>query len=156
MQISGTSSSDPITSSTSADSKNSLGKDSFMKLLAAQMSNQDPMAPTENSAMLAQLAQFSSLEQMQTLNENIVGLAVLQQSNALMQQLTDSSALIGKSVQYIDPTTQVEKWGEVSSVRIEEGLAQLQIDGADVPLANVTEVGTPPVTDPNNTSGPAA
>jgi flagellar basal-body rod modification protein FlgD len=156
MQISGTSSSDPITSATSGDGKNALGKDSFMKLLAAQMSNQDPMAPTENSAMLAQLAQFSSLEQMQQLNDNIVGLAVLQQSNALMQQLTDSSALIGKSVEYIDPTTQAKQWGEVGSVRIVDGLAQLQIDGADVPLANVTEIGTPPVTEPPNTSGPAA
>ena len=81
---------------------------------------------------------------MQDLNDNIVGLAVLQQSNALMAQLTDSSALIGKSVKYQDPDTQAEAWGTVSSVRIQDGLAVLHIDGKDVPLASVTEIGIPP------------
>lgn len=47
---------------------NSLGKDSFLKILAAQLSNQDPMAPSSDTEFIAQLAQFSSLEQMQSLN----------------------------------------------------------------------------------------
>jgi flagellar basal-body rod modification protein FlgD len=154
MQIQGTHWNDPITSLGDDPGAGKLGKDSFMKLLATQMKNQNPMAPTENSEMLAQLAQFSSLEQMQELNDNIVGLAVLQQSNALMQQLTDASALIGKSVKFLDPTTNVERWGEVSSVQIKDGLAVLQIDGADVPLANITEIGPAPVLDPE--TDPAA
>lgn len=48
--------------------KNSLGKDDFMKLLTAQMSNQNPLKPTDDTQMLAQLAQFSSLEQLTELN----------------------------------------------------------------------------------------
>src|SRR5687767_3402018 len=77
-----------------------LDKSSFVTLLVSQLKNQDPLAPTDNQAFIAQLAQFSSLEEMQKLNQNILGLAVLQQSNALMAQLTQSSALIGKQVQY--------------------------------------------------------
>jgi hypothetical protein len=82
---------------------------------------------------------------MQSLNDNIVGLAVLQQNNALMSQLTQSSGLIGQEVRYLDPTTNVSKVGTVSSVKIENELAQLSIDGSSVPLGNVTEVlGSPP------------
>lgn len=117
-----------------------LGKDAFLQLLVSQMRNQNPLEPTSNDQFIAQLAQFSSLEEMQTVNENLVGLAVLQQSNALMAQLTDSSVLIGKHVQYDDPTSGESRVGSVGSVRLEEGMAILRIDGQDVPLANVTEV----------------
>lgn len=118
----------------------SLGKDSFMKLLVNQIKNQDPLSPTDNSQFIAQLAQFSSLEQMQELNDNIVGLAVLQQNNALMSQLTQSSGLIGQDVRYIDPASQQAKTGTVTSVKIENDLAVLSISGVNVPLANVSEV----------------
>ena len=148
MQVNGTSATEPI-SSLSSDKKNGgVGKDSFMNLLATQLKNQDPLNPSKNDEMLAQLAQFSSLEQMQNLNDNIVGLAVLQQSNALMQQLTDASALMGKDVKYTNPETQTETWGKVDSVRIVDGAAVLNIGGKDVALAAIKEIGTPPVTPP--------
>ncbi|MBI5432611.1 MAG: flagellar hook capping protein [Planctomycetes bacterium] len=152
MTISGISSSDPVSFSAGSDSTSKLDKDSFMKLLVSQMENQDPMQPADNTQMIAQLAQFSSLEQMQSLNDNIVGLAVLQQQNALLNQLTSSSGLIGKTVKYIDPSTETEQWGNVESVKIVDGLASLSIDGKDVPLANVAEIGTPPTTEGDTTS----
>jgi hypothetical protein len=84
--------------------------------------DQDPMAPTDNSQMIAQLAQFSSLEQMQQVNDNLIGLAVLQQTNALLQQMTSSAALIGQDVRYVDPATLAETNGRVEAVRIKDGL----------------------------------
>jgi flagellar basal-body rod modification protein FlgD len=140
MQISGTSSSDPL-SYASPLAAGELGEDAFMQLLVTQLKNQDPLNPTQNTEMIAQLAQFSSLEQLSELNDNILGLAVLQQSNALMDQLTSSSGLIGQSVQYVDPTSGAETWGRVASVKIVDGLAVLRIGGEDVPLGNVLEVG---------------
>lgn len=50
--------------------KSDLGADSFFKLLAVQLSNQDPLKPMDDTAFIAQMAQFSSLEQMNSLNEN--------------------------------------------------------------------------------------
>ncbi|MCK6445882.1 MAG: flagellar hook capping protein [Planctomycetes bacterium] len=143
MTISGISSNDPISMS-GQDAMSKLDKDAFMKLLVNQMKNQDPMQPADNTQMIAQLAQFSSLEQMQSLNDNIVGLAVLQQQNALLSQLTSASSLIGENIRYVDPATETEQWGTVSAVKIVDGLASLSIDGKDVPLANVAEVGAPP------------
>jgi flagellar basal-body rod modification protein FlgD len=118
----------------------SADKDAFTKMLVAQLQNQDPMAPQDNQAMVAQLAQFSSLEQMQQLNQNILGLAVLQQTNAVMSQLTQSSALIGQNVTYLDPDTNAEQSGTVGKVKILEGVATLEIDGKDVALGNVTAI----------------
>jgi len=146
MDIAGISANDPIYGSATAENK--LGKGAFMDLLVTQLRNQNPLEPANNEEMIAQLAQFSSLEQMQQLNDNIVGLAVLQQSNALMAQLTDSSALVDKSVQYLDPDTGNEEWGTVSSVKIEDGVAQLNIGGKNVPLTNIIQIGPAPTPDP--------
>jgi flagellar basal-body rod modification protein FlgD len=117
-----------------------LGKDAFLKLLVSQLENQDPLAPTSNDQFIAQLAQFSTLEQVQALNENIIGLAVLQQSNALLSQLTEGSALIGKHVEYADPESGTTASGTVDAVEIVDGLAVLVVDGVEVPLGNVTAV----------------
>ncbi len=140
MTIQGISANDPVYGSASSGQAGELGKDAFMKLLVTQMKNQDPLSPMEGQQFAAELAQFSSLEQMQNLNDNILGLAVLQQNNALMSQLTSSSTLIGHEVQYMHPQSGELRTGVVSSVKLQDGLAMLNIDGLDVPLGNVTEV----------------
>lgn len=157
MAIQGVNASDPLSSTGAAVSgSDALGKDSFMQLLVQQIKSQDPLSPVDNQAFVAQLAQFSSLEQMTKVNDNLLGLAVLQQANALMSQLTQSSGLIGKEVKYVDPTTEQDAKGVVSTVKIQDGIAVLNIGGKDVPLGNVTEVlGAPaPVTPaPTGTGG---
>ena len=70
-------------SAAAAQPGGSLGKDAFMKLLIAQMKNQDPMNPMQGDQMAAQLAQFSSLEQLQQINTTLTG------------QSTSNSSLIG-------------------------------------------------------------
>lgn len=49
---------------------NALGKDAFMNLLVTQMQHQNPLEPQADGEFLAQLAQFSSLEQLQDINDN--------------------------------------------------------------------------------------
>ncbi len=68
-----------------------LGKDDFLKLLITQMSNQDPTDPMDNTQFIAQMAQFSSLEQITNLNSNF---------DKMNGMLTSAQALntIGKTV----------------------------------------------------------
>ena len=161
MDVQGISGTDTPFGVAAAGGNEALGKDTFMTLLVEQLKNQDPLKPTENSQFVAELASFSSLEQaeglnaqMAELNDNILSMVVLQQSNALLSQLTESSALIGGSVKFYDFDTQSIKQGTVDSVKIEDGLALLKIDGEDVPLANVTEVlGDTNTGDSDSTSG---
>ena len=117
-----------------------VGKDDFMRLLVSQLEHQDPLEPIQNEAFVEQLATFSSLEQLEQLNGNIVAMIALNQSNALLSQLTQSSGLIGKTVAWTDPQTGSSLTGTVDSVRIVEGLAVLQVGEVEVPLAAVTEV----------------
>lgn len=79
------------------DSKE-LGKDAFMQLLVAQIKNQDPLNPTDSSASIAQMAQFSSLEQMQNLNTTMTNIYNYQTTNTLVS----NAALIGKTVTALD------------------------------------------------------
>jgi flagellar basal-body rod modification protein FlgD len=61
------------TASTSRESR--LGQDAFLKLLTTQLANQDPLAPQENGEFLAQLAQFSSLEKLTSIETSMKELA---------------------------------------------------------------------------------
>ena len=140
MPVSGINANDPITGQPSNLPTQELGKDSFMALLVTQLQNQDPLEPQANDEFVAQLAQFSSLEQMEGVNENLVALALLQQGNALLEQMTNGSALIGHQVNYTDPTTGQQASGIVESVRVEGDQALLRVSGTDVPLTAVAEV----------------
>src|SRR3954447_8881194 len=80
---------------TSATAKKSdpnvLGKDDFLKLMVAQMKNQDPMNPSDDKDNIAQMAQFSSLEQ-------ITNLATATQDLANRMSLTQNVGLLGHIV----------------------------------------------------------
>lgn len=139
MEIPGISSSDSSLQN-AIGSTAELDQNAFMQLLVTQLENQDPLSPVQNEDFVAQLATFSSLSELENLNQNILAMITLNQSNALLSQLTQGSSLIGKQVSWTDPSTGEGREGAVDSVRIEEGLAILRIDGEDIPLAAVDEI----------------
>lgn len=69
-----------------------LGKDDFLKILMAQMTNQDPTSPMENTEFVAQMAQFSSLEQMTNMSTNFEKLSAMFSS-------TEAQSLLGRTVE---------------------------------------------------------
>ncbi|MBN2126542.1 MAG: flagellar hook assembly protein FlgD [Deltaproteobacteria bacterium] len=71
-----------------------FGRDDFLKLFLAQLNNQDPLNPMESQEFTAQLAQFSSLEQLYNVNENLDSIRTLQDSDTRFQAL----GLIGKEI----------------------------------------------------------
>jgi flagellar basal-body rod modification protein FlgD len=86
--------------SAKSTAKNTLGKDSFMKMMIAQLQNQDPLNPMDGTAFVAQLAQFSSLEQLQNLNDVMSSLPTYlgSFSNAQMANLIGSEATAAGNV----------------------------------------------------------
>jgi flagellar basal-body rod modification protein FlgD len=82
------------TNSTKTSAAQSMGKEDFLKMLVAQLKNQDPLNPMSGTDFATQLAQFSSLEQLTNLNQGITNLGLYQTSQANLQAVN----LIGKEV----------------------------------------------------------
>ena len=68
------------TAAASSTSKTTMGKDAFLTLLITQLQHQDPLNPADSTEFTAQLAQFSSLEQLSNVNENLSALKLYQAS----------------------------------------------------------------------------
>lgn len=101
----------PITSLGNA----SQDYDRFLKLLTAQMKYQDPMSPTDPTQFVAQLAQFSQVEQQQ--RSNVLLLAILEQVSGA-GSLSENAALIGKSVQTSVSNITLPETGNAASVNV--------------------------------------
>lgn len=71
-----------------APKDDALGKNAFLSLLVTQLQHQDPLQPQDNSEFLAQLAQFTSLESLQTIKDDIAALRALLEAGAASQTST--------------------------------------------------------------------
>jgi flagellar basal-body rod modification protein FlgD len=108
---------------------NELGKDAFLSILVSQLQHQDPLTPMENTDFIAQMAQFSALEQMQSLNTSFMA--------------SQATGMIGKYVyaEIADENGQkVPVFGKVDGVTMVKGKARLCVGDTSVPADKVTEV----------------
>ena len=108
------------------------GRQDFLQLLVTQLQHQDPLSPVEQEEFLQQLAQFSTLEQMENLNANFDQLLRL-------NELTQGAELLGRQVAYHHPGHDSPQFGVVNSVRA-DGEIQLIVDGEAVSLSDVIEL----------------
>jgi len=114
-----------------------MGKDTFLKLLVAQMRYQDPSNPTSSSEFMAQTATFTQVEKLEELATQNAALLT-------MQRALSAGAMVGHTVSYTgeDGTT---KTGTVSAVRLggTDGEPQAVVGGVTVPMGRLTEVSMP-------------
>jgi flagellar basal-body rod modification protein FlgD len=122
------------TKSSTATSKNTLDKDTFLKLFTTQLQYQDPLNPMDASAFTTQLAQFSSLEQLYNANDNLKSLMGSQSS--LLPAL--SAGLIGKNVTLNDGTT-----GKVAGVGYDGTSTKLILDNnSSISFSDIKQISS--------------
>jgi len=132
------------TTSTSSISKE-LDKNDFLRILAAELQNQDPTDPLDNKDFIAQLASFSTLEQMQNMSASFDSLGenlqIYMENMASVNQamlVTQSAMLIGKhAVAEVDGN---EINGIVDSIFIEDSIPYAMIGEKTVPVSSITRI----------------
>lgn len=144
----------PITSSmylpkekaTRTTGNSTLGKDEFLKILMAQLQNQDPTNPMKDNEFIAQMAQFSSLEQMTNLTAAFEKYALAQEQT----QMIEYTNFVGKSVKWHEITDEKDEDGKpitkegtgiIAGVKYVNGGVQFTLaDGKVISPGNISEV----------------
>lgn len=126
--------------------KSQLGKDEFLKILMTQLQNQDPTNPMKDNEFIAQMAQFSSLEQMTNMTKAFEKFASGQQQTQLIQYNT----FVGKQVKWHELTEELdadnkpvvnEGLGSIKSVKFVDGSVEFTLtDGKVINPGNISEV----------------
>jgi len=112
--------------------------DDFLKLLIAELQNQDPLNPTDNDKILQQISQIRSIESTTQLGETL-------ESVKLGQNLASARALIDRQIRALaDDGAEVE--GKVSRVTVDKGIAKLIVGDKTVTLSNLREIVAPTAT----------
>jgi len=111
-----------------------LGKDDFLKILVTQLRNQDPMQPMQDRDFIAQMAQFSSVEQLMNMSGEMT---------KLRQNLGMASSMIGKEVAWYDYAANgelVSFSGTVDSILIKDGAQYAQVGQKDIPFDKIVGI----------------
>ena len=118
--------------SSSDSNKSVLSQEDFLKIMLAELTNQDPLEPLDNSEFLNQLTQIQTLEATTRLTDGI-------QSLILGQQVTTAGVLIGRAVIGVDAAgAPVE--GIVDRIILQDGEVLLGVGDSTLPIGNVRQV----------------
>jgi flagellar basal-body rod modification protein FlgD len=123
-----------------------LGKDDFLKILMTQLQNQDPLNPMQDKDFVAQMATFSSLEQMTNMNNTLQKFVDSEQQN----QLISYNSFVGKDVTWHKLTTSEDSnaiqsveqgTGKVASIQFKDNTVNFILeDGTVLEPANISQV----------------
>lgn len=114
-----------------------LGQEDFLKLLVAQLSSQDPMNPQKDTEFIAQVAQFSSLEQTRAMQTELVGL----RSD---QQVQQAAGLIGRTVSLRADSGEVVT-GQVTGLAMDGATPRIVVNGQPFSVSSLLSVSATPV-----------
>jgi flagellar basal-body rod modification protein FlgD len=117
-------------STSAASSSQLVSEDTFLKLLVTQLQNQDPLNPQDSAQFVSQLASFSSLEQMSSMNTNME--TVLE---------TSVTSLIGKTATVLDSSNSAGYTsGTITGIQYYADGPAVKIGGTDYPFSDVQNI----------------
>lgn len=128
-----------------------LGKDQFLSILITQLRHQDPLQPMQDREFIAQMAQFTSLEQLMNINTQLT---------AMSQSLGSASSLIGKEISWMEKSVNTDdltwtetpkdgtdslvmKTGIVESIIVRDGVHYAKVGSSEVLLSDILRVENP-------------
>ncbi len=111
---------------------NDISADTFLKLMIAELQNQDPLSPMDNSQMVEQMNQIYQLQSNMKMVDSYAALT-------LSQNVYTASSLLGKTVSGLDDSSAAVT-GRVDRVSIEDGVTKLHVGESVVSLKNVSEI----------------
>jgi len=114
------------------DAFQDLNLDTFIKLLVAELQNQDPMSPMDNAQILQQVSQIRAIESSTRLTTTLE--AVL-----LGQNMSTASSLLGRTISGLDDASN-KVTGKVDRVSVTEGEAKLHVGNSTISLKNIGEI----------------
>jgi flagellar basal-body rod modification protein FlgD len=127
---------DPTGDGSSRVPQKTLNQDDFLKLLVTQMTSQDPLNPQQDTQFIGQMAQFSALQESQSMQQDM---AKMSQT----QQILQANAMLGRSVVLqTDQDTQTS--GIVSRVQIQAGAPLIFVNGQPYDLSTVLSISAAP------------
>jgi flagellar basal-body rod modification protein FlgD len=109
-----------------------LDQQDFLKLLVAQMTQQDPLNPKTDLEMIPQMVSFTQLEQSKSMQSDIASLRA-------DQRLLQANSLLGRTVEIQEGTT-ARVTGQVTAVQMEEGTPKLVVNGLRYDLSNLLSI----------------
>ena len=132
MEISSASTAPLATAATSPSAFAELDGEAFLKLLVVQLQNQDPLNPMDNQQFITQMAQLTSLEELQSLNDTA-------SSASATGQLGLAASLIGRNVEWTDATGSLQHGTVQEAMHSAKG-TDLLINDTRVPMSAVARV----------------
>ena len=115
-------------------SKNTMQEADFMKLLITQLKTQDPTKPMKDKEFIGQMAQFTSLKQMNEMTDNMKTLT-------REFSFTKAVSLVNKSISWTDASGTSNR-GIVESIRVRNGEAFVNVNGREVSLKDIEEISS--------------
>lgn len=117
-----------------------LSPSDFLQMFTAQIANQDPLNPMDQSTFLNQIAQMTSVATMTDLDSTLTKFSGTMSSVLNVQQVSEATTFLGKNVQYTDGSGNTQQ-GTVSAIQIgSDGTPQLLVNGNTVGLSSVQQV----------------
>jgi flagellar basal-body rod modification protein FlgD len=110
-----------------------VNKDEFLRLFVAQLKNQSPLDPLKGHEFIAQLAQFSSVEQLTKLNTSFA-------DEFKFQQLLGGGVLVGKYATYVDTTLGGIGGGIIQGSKIAGDTTSVIINNKEIPISDLTGI----------------
>lgn len=129
----------PISTTTNSTSASGLDFQSLLRIILTQLTYQDPLKPMDNFQFVSQLAQFSQLQQSQSLNDQIGNLLAAQAAN-------QATSLLGRTVDFVTVSGGQLQSGVVKAISFARGQPEASVETSlgqlitNVSIANISQV----------------